>query len=78
VYNEARIAGYWGSRPGELTGRWASFAAISAPWLTKLANAFLQGRIGEVATQAGLARDAVDNLERLGPTFIKLGQVGGV
>lgn len=25
--------------------------------------------------QADLARDAVDNLERLGPTFIKLGQI---
>lgn len=25
--------------------------------------------------QAALARDAVDNLERLGPTFIKLGQI---
>lgn len=27
------------------------------------------------STQAALARDAVDNLERLGPTFIKLGQI---
>jgi hypothetical protein len=26
-------------------------------------------------TQAALARDAVDNLERLGPTFVKLGQI---
>ena len=25
--------------------------------------------------QSALARDAVDNLERLGPTFIKLGQI---
>ena len=45
------------------------------PWLTKLANSVIQGRLGEPAAQAALARDAVDNLERLGPTFIKLGQI---
>ncbi|KAJ9520016.1 hypothetical protein QJQ45_029968, partial [Haematococcus lacustris] len=73
VYNEQRIAGYWGSRPGELLGRWAKFTAISAPWLTKLANAFLSGKLEE--RQAGLAADAVRNLEQLGPTFIKLGQI---
>ncbi len=28
-----------------------------------------------VGGQAELARDAVDNLERLGPTFTKLGQI---
>lgn len=49
------------------------FAGISAPWLTKLANAFIQGKLEE--RQAELARDAVDNLEKLGPTFIKLGQI---
>jgi predicted unusual protein kinase regulating ubiquinone biosynthesis (AarF/ABC1/UbiB family) len=38
-----------------------------------MANAFLTGRLAE--RQAELARDAVDNLERLGPTFIKLGQI---
>lgn len=73
VYNEQRIASYWGSRPGELAGRWAKFAGISAPWLTKMANAFLQGKLEE--RQAQLAADAVNNLERLGPTFIKLGQI---
>uniref|UniRef100_A0A383VLQ5 ABC1 atypical kinase-like domain-containing protein n=1 Tax=Tetradesmus obliquus TaxID=3088 RepID=A0A383VLQ5_TETOB len=73
VYNEARIAAFWGKRPGELASRWTRFAAISAPWLTKMANAFLTGRLE--ARQAELAADAVDNLERLGPTFIKLGQI---
>lgn len=73
VYNEERIASYWGSRPSELAGRWAKFAAISAPWLTKLANAFIQGKL--VQQRAMLAREAVDNLEKLGPTFIKLGQI---
>jgi predicted unusual protein kinase regulating ubiquinone biosynthesis (AarF/ABC1/UbiB family) len=45
----------------------------AAPWLTKMANAFLTGKLE--ARQRELAADAVDNLEKLGPTFIKLGQI---
>jgi aarF domain-containing kinase len=46
---------------------------VSVPWLTKLANAFISGQLE--ARQAELARDAVDNLEKLGPTFLKLAQI---
>eukprot|EP00879_Flechtneria_rotunda_P018081 GHRR01018954.1.p1 GENE.GHRR01018954.1~~GHRR01018954.1.p1 ORF type:complete len:193 (+),score=54.96 GHRR01018954.1:1089-1667(+) len=42
-------------------------AVPAAPWLTKLANAFFTGQLE--ARQAELARNAVDNLERLGPTL---------
>jgi aarF domain-containing kinase len=73
VYNEERIAQFWSKRPGELASRWGNFAAISTPWLTKLANAFISGRLEE--RQGALARDAVENLEKLGPTFIKLGEL---
>ena len=45
----------------------------AAPWLTKLAYAIIQGRLEQRQDQ--LAREAVNNLERLGPTFIKLGQI---
>jgi predicted unusual protein kinase regulating ubiquinone biosynthesis (AarF/ABC1/UbiB family) len=31
--------------------------------------------LDDIGTQVELARDAVDNLEKLGPTFIKLGQI---
>lgn len=72
VYNEAAIAAFWRRRPGDLAGRWAKFAAISAPWLTRLATAALRGSIER--DQVGLARDAVENLSRLGPTWVKLGQ----
>ncbi len=41
--------------------------------MTKLANAVLTGKLE--ARQRELAADAVDNLEKLGPTFIKLGQI---
>jgi hypothetical protein len=69
VYNEARISEFWSTRPGELVGRWTRFTAVSAPWLTKVANAVITGRVQE--RQVELARDAVSNLEKLGPTFIK-------
>ena len=75
MYNEAAIAAFWRRRPGELAARWAKFAGISAPWLTRLATAFLRGSIER--DQVALARDAVANLSKLGPTWVKLGQVRG-
>lgn len=72
------IHSYWKGRPSELAGRWASFVGISAPWLTRLFNAFIQGRLQDPVTQAALANDAVDNFQRLGPTFVKIGQVASV
>lgn len=53
-----------------LSWNWADCAA---PWLTKLAYAVIQGKLEQ--NQDQLAREAVDNLEKLGPTFIKLGQI---
>lgn len=73
IYNEAKIAAYWKKKPTELISRWTRFTAISLPWLTKLFNAFLSGNLA--TRQVELASDAVDNLEKLGPTFIKLGQI---
>ena len=73
VYNEERIAEFWKTRPGELASRWARFARIAVPWLTGLANSFLRGTLER--DQRGIAKKAVDNLEKLGPTFIKLGQI---
>jgi len=73
VYNEERINAFWSARLGELAGRWASFAGISAPWLTRLATAVVRGTLER--DRAALARDAVDNLEKLGPTYVKLGQI---
>lgn len=45
----------------------------AVPWLTKLANAVIQGKLD--SSRVALAREAVDNFERLGPTYIKLGQI---
>ena len=73
IYNEDKINSYWSGRLRELAGRWASFAGIAAPWLTRLATAVVRGTLER--DRAGLARDAVDNLEKLGPTYVKLGQI---
>jgi hypothetical protein len=73
VYDEVAIAQFWSTRPGELATRWAKFAAVSVPWLTRLANVFVTGQLE--ARQRELAADAVDNLEALGPTFLKLAQI---
>jgi aarF domain-containing kinase len=35
VYNEQRIAQFWGSRPGELIGRWTRFTAVSGAMLVQ-------------------------------------------
>jgi len=75
VYNEARIAEFWRTRPGELAARWTKFFGIAAPWLASLAQAAVRGKLSDPARQAQLARDAVRNVERLGPTFVKLAQV---
>lgn len=61
------------TNPKPRAARWARFAGVSVPWLTKLANAFISGQLE--ARQAELARDAVDNVGRLGPTFVKLLQI---
>ena len=50
----------------------------AAPWLTRLANAALRGNLGDEAVQRTLASTAVDNLQRLGPTFVKVGQVASI
>ena len=60
-------------RWGELAARWTKFAGISIPWLTRLVTAVLRGRLEQEQVQ--LAKDAVRNFERLGATYIKVGQV---
>ena len=60
-------------RWGELAARWTKFAGISIPWLTRLVTAVLRNRLEQEQVQ--LAKDAVKNFERLGATYIKVGQV---
>ena len=63
----------WACRWGDLAARWTTFAGISIPWLSRLATNVLRGRLEQEQVQ--LAKDAVKNFERLGATYIKIGQV---
>jgi predicted unusual protein kinase regulating ubiquinone biosynthesis (AarF/ABC1/UbiB family) len=48
----------------------------AGPWLISVANAALRGELE--AQQSELAAAAVENLQALGPTFVKLGQIMSV
>lgn len=52
VYNEARIAAFWGKRPGELASRWTRFAAVSGEQLFLFRHQQLLG-LCYVCAQAG-------------------------
>lgn len=73
VYSVDRIAKFWNTKPGELTERWSRFLRISTPFITRFFYSLINGRLWE--DEASLAAQAVDNLQELGPTFVKLGQV---
>ncbi len=73
LHMSSKLQNFTGST---ITGLCYSFAPPAAPWLTKLANAALSGRLTTPGpTRVQLAREAVDNLEKLGPTYCKLGQI---
>lgn len=73
VYNVTMLNEYWGKSPGELTGRWGDFLGYATPWFARAFGAGLTGNLSN--EEASLAREAVDAMQTLGPTFIKLGQV---
>lgn len=73
VYSVTKLNEYWGKYPGELTGRWGEFLGLATPWIARAFGAAVTGRL--TYEEANLAREAVDAMQTLGPTFIKLGQV---
>ena len=74
VYDRTAIQKYWDGRPGELTKRWGEFVRLNVPFLTRIATILISG--GSLANEAGpLSRDARKIMEKLGPTYIKMGQM---
>jgi aarF domain-containing kinase len=63
---------YWDQRPAEMQRRWALFISVTAPFLTRLVRDFSRGTI--MSNEGSIARDLRVVLEKLGPTFVKLGQ----
>ncbi|KAJ1474300.1 hypothetical protein T484DRAFT_3645222 [Baffinella frigidus] len=79
VYNKEAIEKYWKAQDGALQGRWREFLGITVPFLTKLVAMLVRGGPDEVTRNtAELAKEARMNLEKLGPTYIKAGQMMSV
>lgn len=79
VYNKELIEAYWDKETGALQSRWREFLQYSVPWLTRVATLLVRGGTDELLmNDASLAREARVIMEKLGPTYVKLGQVMSV
>lgn len=79
VYNKDAIEKYWASQSGALTQRWSEFLGVSVPFLTRVLTIVISKGSGALADEgADLARDARERMEKLGATYIKLGQMMSV
>jgi ABC1 atypical kinase-like domain len=78
VYDKALIEAYWKSQRGALNQRWSDFVNKAIPFLTKLVTLYIRdGAIMDSEIPA-LSRQARMDLQDLGPTFIKAGQMMSV
>eukprot|EP00977_Amphora_coffeiformis_P004663 scaffold1001_cov169-Amphora_coffeaeformis.AAC.10 len=78
VYDKDLIEAYWSKERGALQRRWRVFAGKAVPFLTKMLTLFIRdGSIKEEEIPA-LSRQAREDLQDLGATFIKLGQMFSV
>lgn len=73
VYSQEGIQQFWSKKSGELVGRWTEFLALGSPFFLKLVTSFATGRFEE--SQASLAKDLRNLMEKLGPTYVKMGQM---
>uniref|UniRef100_A0A7S1I4E1 ABC1 atypical kinase-like domain-containing protein n=1 Tax=Eutreptiella gymnastica TaxID=73025 RepID=A0A7S1I4E1_9EUGL len=76
VYDKTLIQQYWEEQGGALQDRWNEFLATTVPFLTRIVALGISGGSEAISAQsASLAKDARQNIERLGPTYIKMGQM---
>ena len=79
VYDKQAIQDFWASQGGALQKRWGEFIGLSVPFLTRVATLSITGGSAELSkNEASLARDARIIIEKLGPTYIKAGQMMSV
>lgn len=79
IYDAALIEKYWKGEGAALKQRWAEFLGIAVPFMTRVASIGLSGGMEGLERESGsLAKDARVHMERLGPTYIKLGQMMSV
>ena len=78
TYDKDLIEIYWRKERGALNQRWSYFVGKAVPFLTKLVTLFIsEGEINERHIP-GLSKQARMDLQDLGPTFIKAGQMMSV
>lgn len=79
IYDKDLIQEYWKKQGSALSQRWTEFLGLSVPFLTRVITIIIQGGMPELKNSgATLAKDARIIMEKLGPTYIKLGQMMSV
>lgn len=78
VYDKDLIEQFWAKERGALNQRWSYFVGKAVPFLTKMVSLFIRdGKIADKEIPA-LSKQARIDLQDLGPTFIKAGQMMSV
>jgi ABC1 atypical kinase-like domain len=78
IYDKALIEQYWSKERGALNQRWAYFVGKAVPFFTRMITLFI--RDGKISDQEipKLSKQVREDLQDLGPTFIKAGQMMSV
>lgn len=77
IYDRVLIEKYW-SKQGSaaLNSRWSEFLGYAVPFLTKIVTLLVRGGSDELRKNSKeLSRSARLIMEKLGPTYVKLGQL---
>ena len=78
TYDKVAIERYWSKERGALNQRWGQFVGKAVPFFTKLITLYIRdGKIAD-AEIPQLSKQARMDLQALGPTFIKAGQMMSV
>jgi len=79
IYDKEAIQTYWQGQGSALQQRWLEFLGESVPFLTKVAGYLISGGTDALNENAAeLAKDARVSIEKLGPTYVKMGQMMSV
>jgi predicted unusual protein kinase regulating ubiquinone biosynthesis (AarF/ABC1/UbiB family) len=78
AYDKTLIEAHWKSQRGALNKRWSDFINKAIPFLTKLVSLYIRDGAILDSEIPDLSRQARMDLQDLGPTFIKAGQMMSV